>query len=96
MASLDDRHLGIVGHKKRWRTAEGLQRLNMAFDQVVVRPGTNERARSHWYFRQGALLAVDAMNEPRSYMVGKRLIEAGRSPLPGQVADAGFDLKSLI
>ncbi len=31
----------------------------------------------------------------RSYMVGKRLIEAGRSPLPEQVADTGFDLKTV-
>ena len=70
--------------------------LNSQFDRVVVRPGANEKACSHWYFRDGALLAVDAMNEPRSYMVGKRLIETGRSPLPEQVADAGFDLKSLL
>ena len=28
------------------------------------------------------LLAVDAMNDPRAYMVGKRLIEAGKSPAP--------------
>ncbi|MCW5706672.1 FAD-dependent oxidoreductase [Shinella sp.] len=70
--------------------------LNSEFDRVVVRPGASEKTRSHWYFREGALLAVDAMSEPRSYMVGKRLIEAGRSPLPEQVADAGFDLKCLI
>ncbi len=69
--------------------------LNSNFDQVVVRPGAGQ-ACSHWYFREGELLAVDAMNDPRSYMIGKRLIEAGRSPLPGQVADAGYDLKSLI
>lgn len=70
--------------------------LNMAFDRVVTRPGASEKARSHWYYRGDTLLAVDAMNEPRSYMVGKRLIEAGRSPLPEQVADSAFDLKSLI
>ena len=70
--------------------------LNMAFDRVVVRPGASEKARSHWYFRQGGLLAVDAMNEPRSFMVGKRLIEAGRSLLPEQAADTSFDLKSAI
>lgn len=39
VARLDDRHLGIVGHKKRRRTAEELQRLNMAFDPVRKRLG---------------------------------------------------------
>ena len=36
------------------------------------------------------------MNDPRAYMVGKRLIEAGRSPRPAQVADADTDLKALL
>jgi 3-phenylpropionate/trans-cinnamate dioxygenase ferredoxin reductase subunit len=36
------------------------------------------------------------MNDPRAYMVGKRLIEAGRSPDPAAVADPATDLKSLL
>ena len=35
------------------------------------------------------LLAVDAMNDPRGYMVGKRLIEMGKSPEKSVVADPG-------
>ncbi|MCP5071785.1 MAG: pyridine nucleotide-disulfide oxidoreductase, partial [Rhodobacteraceae bacterium] len=42
------------------------------------------------------LLAVDAANEPRSYMIGKRLIEAGKSPDKAALADPATDLKSLI
>ena len=38
----------------------------------------------------------DAMNDPRAYMVGKRLIEAGRSPDPALVADAASDLRALL
>ncbi len=51
---------------------------------------------SHWYFRGATLLAVDAMNDARAYMVGKRLIEAGRSPAPEAVADASIAIKSLL
>ena len=65
--------------------------LNTGYDRVVVRPGT-----SHWYYRGDALLAVDAMNDPRAYMVGKRLLEAGRSPEPESVADPETDLKALL
>jgi 3-phenylpropionate/trans-cinnamate dioxygenase ferredoxin reductase component len=53
--------------------------LNMGYDDIVVRPGT-EGSRSHWYYAGDRLLAVDAMNDARAYMVGKRLLEAGRSP----------------
>ena len=69
--------------------------LNAGYDHVAVRAGAGP-ARSHWYFRGSELLAIDAMNDPRAYMVGKRLIEAGRSPRPAQVADADTDLKTLL
>ena len=68
--------------------------LNTGYDRVVVRDGGT--ARSHWYYANDTLLAVDAMNDPRGYMVGKRMIEAGRSPDPGLVADASVDAKALM
>jgi 3-phenylpropionate/trans-cinnamate dioxygenase ferredoxin reductase subunit len=36
------------------------------------------------------------MNDPRGYMIGKRLIEAGKSPAPEVVADPASDLKALL
>jgi 3-phenylpropionate/trans-cinnamate dioxygenase ferredoxin reductase subunit len=68
--------------------------LNTGYDRVVVRDGGT--ARSHWYYAGDRLLAVDAMNDPRAYMVGKRLIEAGKSPAPDQVSDTGVELKGLL
>lgn len=62
-------------------------------DRVAVRSAG--AGRSHWYYDGGRLVAVDAMNAPRDYMVGKRLIEAGRSPEPGAVEEAA-DLKALL
>ena len=70
--------------------------LNTGFDRVMVRDGSNPGGVSHWYYAGPQLLAVDAMNDPRAYMIGKRLIEAGRSPDPLQVTDHGFDLKTLL
>jgi 3-phenylpropionate/trans-cinnamate dioxygenase ferredoxin reductase subunit len=68
--------------------------LNAGYNRVVVRDAGE--ARSHWYYRGDEFLAVDAMNDARAYMVGKRLLEAGRSPAPGVVADAATDLKALL
>ncbi|MFO6466138.1 NAD(P)/FAD-dependent oxidoreductase [Jannaschia sp. KMU-145] len=67
--------------------------LNAGFDDIVTRDG---EGRSHWYYAGDTLLAVDAMNAPRAYTVGKRLIEAGRSPDKAAVADAGVAIKSLL
>jgi 3-phenylpropionate/trans-cinnamate dioxygenase ferredoxin reductase subunit len=63
--------------------------------RIVVRDATGG-GRSHWYYRAGRLIAVDAMNDARAYMVGKRLIEAGRSPAPERVADPALEVKALL
>jgi len=68
--------------------------LNTGYDQVVVRDGG--ASRSHWYYKDGALLAVDAMNDPRAYMIGKRVIEAGKSIPPAAAGDADADLKQYM
>ncbi|MCJ1899393.1 MULTISPECIES: FAD-dependent oxidoreductase [Paracoccus] len=67
--------------------------LNLGYDRVVTRPAAN--GGSVWYFRGGRLIAVDALNDARAYMIGKRLIEAGRSPEPEAVAEAA-ELKALM
>lgn len=70
--------------------------LNTGYDRVVVRKAEGQAACSHWYFKGETLLAVDAMNDPRNYMIGKRLIEAGRSPDAARIADPASDLKALL
>lgn len=69
--------------------------LNTGYDRVISRRGEGQSA-SFWYYKGGALLAVDAMNDPRGYMIGKRLIEAGKSPDPALIADPSTELKSLL
>ncbi|MEN8839964.1 MAG: FAD-dependent oxidoreductase, partial [Octadecabacter sp.] len=68
--------------------------LNLGYTHIVTREVGD--ARSHWYYRDETLIAVDAMNDPRSYMIGKRLIEAGKSPAPDVIADPETDMKALL
>ncbi len=70
--------------------------LNTGYTKIITRPGDKEGSVSYWYFANDQLLAVDAMNEPRAYMVGKRLIDNGKSPDPAVIADPGVDLKTLL
>lgn len=69
--------------------------LNMGYDKVFVRQGNGD-AVSHWYYRGDELIAVDAMNDARNYMIGKRLIEAGKSPAPDVICDPATDMKALL
>ena len=70
--------------------------LNTGYDSTVTRPGKREGSQSIWYYRGEQLLAVDAMNDAPSFMMARRILEAGKS-LPKNVAqDAGANLKEWI
>jgi 3-phenylpropionate/trans-cinnamate dioxygenase ferredoxin reductase subunit len=68
--------------------------LNTGYDHIVTRPG--EGHVSFWYFKGDQLLAVDAMNDARAYMVGKRLIDAGKTADAQAIANPETDLKTLL
>lgn len=69
--------------------------LNTGYDNIVTR-GPDGDSVSFWYFKGDTLLAVDAMNDPRAYMVGKRLIEQGKSPAKAALADPATEMKALL
>ena len=68
--------------------------LNTGYDQVVVRSG--DAGCSHWYFQAGRFIAVDAIDAARDYMVGKRLLEMGKTITPDQAANQETNLKALL
>ncbi|QAX30878.1 NAD(P)/FAD-dependent oxidoreductase [Leisingera sp. NJS204] len=69
--------------------------LNTGYDNVVTRQGEGRQV-SFWYYKGDQLVAVDAMNDPRAYMVGKRLIDMGKTADKAVVADPAADLKPLL
>ncbi|MEM6480223.1 MAG: FAD/NAD(P)-binding oxidoreductase [Pseudomonadota bacterium] len=68
--------------------------LNTGYDAVVTRQGKG--GVSFWYYRGSDLLAVDAANDARAYMIGKRLIDAGKTADPTAVADPDADLRVFL
>ena len=70
--------------------------LNIGYDAVHVKPGATPDVQSNWYYQGDTLIAVDAMNDARNYMIGKRLIEAGKSPAPAVICDPATDMKALL
>jgi 3-phenylpropionate/trans-cinnamate dioxygenase ferredoxin reductase subunit len=70
--------------------------FNLGYDRTVRRPGQREGSLSVWYFREGAFIAVDAINDAKAYVTGKKLLETGRPVDPVAIADPDLDLKSLL
>lgn len=69
--------------------------LNAGYNRVISRKPSAD-AVSFWYYQDDILLAVDAMNAPRDYMIAKRLIEAGKSPAADVIANPETDMKALL
>ncbi|MGI9452726.1 MAG: oxidoreductase C-terminal domain-containing protein, partial [Geminicoccaceae bacterium] len=70
--------------------------LNHGYDNVVQRPGSKDGGAAYFYYQGDKFLAVDAMNDPVSYNVAKRLLAADRSLPKAAAADPGADLKALL
>lgn len=70
--------------------------LSDGYDALVVREDSTANSFAVWYLKNGAPLAVDAMNDPGSFAVGRRLILAGAQVDPSKLANPRVDLKSLV
>ena len=66
------------------------------FCQACTRPGKREPGFSIWTLAGGNVCAVEAVQDPAGYMLGKKCLERGLSPDPAQIADSGFDMKSFV
>ncbi|AYG61343.1 NAD(P)/FAD-dependent oxidoreductase [Rhizobium jaguaris] len=70
--------------------------FNLGYDETLLRPGTREGSASVWYFKKGRFIAVDAINDAKAYVTGKKLLETGTSPDKAVLADPAADLKQLL
>ena len=70
--------------------------FNLGYDETLVRPGMREGSVSVWYFRDGRFLAVDAINDAKAYVTGKKLLDAGLDPDRAVLSDPAADLKQLL
>lgn len=64
-------------------------------DQRVIRGEKGANKLAVWHLKEGRLLAVDTMNDPAAFLIGKKLIAARAAPDAKILADPAADLKSL-
>ena len=70
--------------------------FNLGYDETLLRPGAREGAHSIWYFKSGKFIAVDAINDAKAYVSGKKMLELGINPDKSILADGSSDLKQLL
>jgi 3-phenylpropionate/trans-cinnamate dioxygenase ferredoxin reductase subunit len=70
--------------------------ISRGFDAHAIRGSVEDGKFSIFYYRQDRLVAADSLNKPGDQMAARRLISAGLSPSPQQLADPSFDLKIAL
>lgn len=70
--------------------------LSQAHDRVVLRGSMEADSFAVFYLKDGAVIAVDAVNRPADFMFGKKLIAARAHPEPAALSDERVPLKSLV
>lgn len=70
--------------------------LNHGYDQVVIRGSMAHDSFSALYLKDGVVIAADAVNRPKDFMVAKKLVAGRVKAEPDTLADESVDLKSLV
>ena len=80
----------------RCQIAKG--RMATGYDRVVRRQAAHaaQGSVSFWSYRGGRFVAVEAMNAPRDYVVGRQMLERRVSPAPEAMAEGTTNLKALL
>lgn len=68
--------------------------LSTGYQEALVRKEEGEAVRfSIWYFREDELLAVDAINHARAYMLGMKFLKTGQKVDKTKLLDPNVELK---
>lgn len=71
--------------------------LSQGYTDVVIRGDIkNSRSFAAFYMKDGQLLAVDAVNKPQEFMIGKRLITGNVEIDVAKLADESVPMKELL
>ncbi len=70
--------------------------LSQGYTQAVVRGAPSDGAFSVFYLKDGVLIAVDAINSPREYMMGRKLVADHAQMDPNRIANTNISVKELV
>ena len=68
--------------------------LNKGFTKVFHRQ--SDQKNSFWYYKDDQLISVEAINDPKSYMVGKKLLEMKKTPSSKDIVSNKINLKDML
>jgi 3-phenylpropionate/trans-cinnamate dioxygenase ferredoxin reductase subunit len=70
--------------------------LSQGHDQAVVRGDPDDKSFATFYLKEGAVIAVDAINAVPEFMIGKRLIAANAKVPVETLTDMSISMKEIM
>ncbi len=70
--------------------------ISAGYDRVVLRGDPAERKFAAYYLRDSRLIAVDAVNSPKDFLLGKRLVAQRVVLTPQRIEDPALDLTADV
>ncbi|TNJ45339.1 FAD-dependent oxidoreductase [Tamlana fucoidanivorans] len=67
--------------------------LSIGYNNIVVRDEEAENSFSAWYFKDDELLAVDAVNFAKAYVLGTKFIKSGQKLDKSKISDISIPFK---
>jgi 3-phenylpropionate/trans-cinnamate dioxygenase ferredoxin reductase subunit len=69
--------------------------LSTGYDEIVPRGAPDSRKFAVFYLKNGALIAVDAVNSPPEFLASKKLIMSGAKLAPSVLSDTSLSMKEI-
>ncbi len=69
--------------------------LSKGYDQIVIRGEPSQETFAAFYFRAGKIIAIHAVNSPREFMLGKKLISQEKTIAPEKLANQTLNFMDL-
>jgi 3-phenylpropionate/trans-cinnamate dioxygenase ferredoxin reductase subunit len=69
--------------------------LSLGYEEIAVRGALGAHSFAVYYLASGHVIAVDAVNSPHDFMLGKKLVAAGRRISAAELSDPATDLAKL-
>lgn len=70
--------------------------INKGYDTTIKRQEQQNDALSIWYFKGNKIISVDAINDPKSFMAGKKLLDIGATPNEDLIKDANVLIADIL
>jgi 3-phenylpropionate/trans-cinnamate dioxygenase ferredoxin reductase subunit len=70
--------------------------INQGYEEVVIRGSMEADNFSAFYLKEGVVIAVDTVNRPQDFMIGKKIVAARMKIDPAVLADESVVLKTLV